>query len=84
MTTKYVTDWFFANEDTVRRWMAQHAGEYYDCGVVKTTKLAEDAALQFDLYEGEGSDYTIPECVFELALEVAEWYELDEEIGDDE
>lgn len=75
-TTRYVADWCFEeNEDTVRRWMAQNAGNYCECGEVRTTTLAEDAADEFDLYEDD--EYTIPECVFELAAEVADWYEAD-------
>jgi len=62
----------------MKRW----AREYYDDGGLVTTRLAEDAAYQLDLYEGEGGDYTIPECVYELALEVGEWYELDIEEND--
>jgi hypothetical protein len=67
----------------VRAYMERWAGDFYLCGSVITTKLAEDAAYHFDLYEGEGCDYTIPECVYELAFEVGEWYELDDE-GDDD
>lgn len=73
MTTRYVIDWCFEeNKDAVRRWMAQNAGSYYDCGEVNTTLLGEDAAGEFDLYEDE-EEYIIPECVFELAAEVADW-----------
>ena len=67
----------------VRGYMKRWAGEYYSDGGVATTRLADDAAHELDLYEGQGGDYTVPVCVYELALEVGEWYELDEETDDE-
>lgn len=50
----------------VKRWMRIHLSEYVDeCGELDCTKLAEDAAQEFDLYEGDDCD--IPEWVFEAS-----------------
>lgn len=52
----------------VKKWMHFHFYEYSydDC-----TKLAEDAANEFDLYEDD-VDYVIPEWVFELSAIASE------------
>lgn len=41
---------------------------------VNLTGLGEAACLNFDLY-GPAPDYEIPEILFEIAVEVAEWWE---------
>ena len=60
----------------VKEWMAYAAssGDYsgFHGGEVNRTKLAEDAAQEYDLYEGANAD--IPEWVFDAAHEVAEVY----------
>lgn len=53
--------------------------EYDDCGEVNCTKLAEDAAEHFDLY---GDDDEIPEELFEIATQIADYPK--EEPGIDE
>jgi len=48
-------------------WMCQHVSEYLDaCNEVDCTRLAEDAADEFDLYVGD--EATIPEELFEGAF----------------
>lgn len=47
---------------------------YDDCGEVICTKLAEDCADELNLYENE-DEGTISEDMFELAVDVANWYE---------
>lgn len=59
-------------EKKVRAWMTQHVDEYVDeCNEYDCTKLAEDAAQEFDLYE-DNDTFTIPEWVFDLAVEVTQ------------
>lgn len=53
--------------------LQHHFEDYDDYGEVNCTKLSEDIADEFDLYEGE--DGKIPERVFEAAVEAAEAYE---------
>jgi hypothetical protein len=55
-----------ADQVKVKRWMRIHESEYMDeCNELDCTRLAEDAAQEFDLYEGDNCD--IPEWVFELS-----------------
>jgi hypothetical protein len=52
----------------VKCWMRNNVRQYVDgCGEVNFTKLAEDAADEFEVYEGV--ECTIPEWVFEFAIE---------------
>lgn len=57
----------------IKRWMkrdlSHHPQEYFDCGEVNATKLAENVAQAMELYEGD--DDKIPEEVFDIAAEVA-------------
>lgn len=59
------------NKNQVLKFMRTNAEDFRDSttGEINCTALAEAAASQFNIYEGR--DYTIPEDVFELALEVA-------------
>lgn len=58
----------------VTRWMKRVIGEYIDMyDAVDCTKLAEDAADEFNLYEDD-DDATIPEWVFEIASELSTEY----------
>lgn len=69
----------YSDSEIVSRYMQDQAetrhGDFdpHNCGETNATLLAEDAAAHFDLYETDGE--TIPEEVFEIALEVAEMYE---------
>lgn len=57
-----------ADKNTVKKWMRMHLDEYTEgSGEINYTKMVEDAAMEFDLYEGE--DAEIPEWVFETATE---------------
>ncbi len=67
----------------VRLWMQDHADDYDDGISINCTRLAEDAADVFNIYEGTGSDYTIPEWLFDMAVKVEEWY-LDGDDTDDD
>jgi hypothetical protein len=58
----------------VKSWMRSNTDEHLDCGEVNLTGLAENAAHEFDVYE-EDSEATIPEWVFEMAVDVAIIYE---------
>ena len=52
-------------------WMRQNAGAYIDqCGEVDCTRLAEDAANEFDLYTDD--DGTIPVELFEGSFLIGE------------
>lgn len=52
--------------------MRLHLEEYRDkCGDINCTKLAEDACDSFNLYEDD-DDATIPEWIFDCAVDVAE------------
>lgn len=62
------------NYELARRWMANSISDYDDGIDINCTRLAEDAAYEFGIYDGDGSDYIIPEWVYELAVEVEEWY----------
>jgi hypothetical protein len=53
----------------VRDWCEERAFSG-DSGEVNATKLAEDAADEFDLYEPDGE--TIPEYLFDYTAEVAD------------
>ncbi len=57
----------------VRRYLSANTSEHVDpkTGEVNLTLLAESAAQRFDLYEDD-ADATIPEWVFDMAVEVAE------------
>jgi hypothetical protein len=61
---------------TIERWMKDHIDDYISSdGVgINCTLLAQDAANTFDIYEGTGSDYTIPEWVYDMAVKVEDWY----------
>lgn len=71
----------------IRKWMFRQLDhfrkDYLDCGEVNATVLAENAAHEFDLYE-ENADATIPEEVFDMAVEISEQFEDDNEEEDDE
>ena len=71
-------------EEEVKSWMKSNVSEYLDeVGEVNSTKLAEDAAQEFDLYEGE-EDAEIPEWVFDYAAELAFEEEEEEETEEEE
>lgn len=58
----------------IRNWMRReirhHASIYIDeFNEINATKLAEDCANEFDLYEDD--DCTIPQEVFDIAADVA-------------
>jgi hypothetical protein len=58
-------------ERDVNRWMSLNREDYIDqCGELDCTKLAEEAADMFNLYEND-DEATIPEWVFEMAAELA-------------
>ena len=61
------------NRDLVRMWMMAEVEDYDDGCEVNCTKMAEDAAYEYDLYDDD-VDFTIPEWVFELAFEVERWW----------
>ena len=57
-----------------KSFMVKNLEEYIDqCNEIDCTKLAEDAANEFNIYEDE-INYEIPEWVFDLAVEVGEKY----------
>ena len=60
----------------VRQWMQDNCADYDDGIDINCTRLAEDAAYEFDIYEDAvpGDEYPIPEWVYEPAVEVEEWY----------
>ena len=67
------------NYELACRWMMDEVPNYYDGIDINTTRLAEDAADQFDIYEcyedtAIRDGYTVPEWVYELAVEVETWY----------
>jgi hypothetical protein len=67
------------NYELVRQWMRDNAADYDDGIDINCTKLAEDAAYQFDIYECDedtvpDDTYPIPEWVYEMAVEVEAWY----------
>jgi len=67
------------NYDLVRQWMRDNASDYDDGIDINRTRMAEDAADQFDIYECDEDTairdgYTVPEWVYELAVEVEAWY----------
>jgi len=61
------------NRDLVRMWMMAEVEDYDDGIDINCTRLAEDAADEYDLYDDD-IDFTIPEWVFELAFEVERWW----------
>ena len=61
------------NRDLVRQWMKDNAADYDDGIDINCTRMAEDAADQYDIYDDD-IDFTIPEWVYELAVEVEAWY----------
>lgn len=66
-----------------KRWMRVHIEECVDsCGEIDCTKLAEDCANHFEFYDKDSSDAEIPEEIFDLAVQVSE--ETDEEDEDAE
>jgi hypothetical protein len=59
------------HRNKVRLWMRLHVEEYRDeCGEINCTKLAEDAAQEYNLYQTD-EQATIPEWVFDLAVEAS-------------
>ena len=56
-------------DDKIKRWMQRNVTPHIDnsTGEINYTSLAEEACQEFDLY---GKDYSIPEELFELALEI--------------
>jgi hypothetical protein len=72
MTMKNVDNNSPVLKSFVKSWMRSHANEYLDeCGELNTTRLAEDAAEDFELC-GDDLQATIPEWVFETATDVGE------------
>jgi hypothetical protein len=61
------------NYELARQWMIDNAADYDDGIDINTTRLAEDAAEQFDIYNDD-IDFPIPEWVYKLAVEVEAWY----------
>lgn len=57
------------NYNLVKSWMKVNYVDYIDCGEIQCTQLAEAAADNFDIYED--AEYTIPEKVYDLAVDVA-------------
>lgn len=58
------------NRTLVRDWMQTNRWQFTDlCGEINCTKMAEDAADNYNLYEDD-IDFKIPEWVFELSAEV--------------
>ena len=56
----------------VENWMRREVQEYLDeCNEINCTKLAEDAANEFNLYVNDPEEGTIEEWVFELAFQVS-------------
>jgi len=64
------------NYEQARQWMIDNAADYDDGININCTRLAEDAAYEFGIYEEAvpGDEYPIPEWVYELAVEVEAWY----------
>jgi len=64
------------NYDLVRQWMIDNCADYDDGIDIDCTRLAEDAAYEFDIYEEAvpNDEYPIPEWVYELAVKVEAWY----------
>lgn len=59
-------------EAKVSRWMIANLDRYVDnCNEIDLTRLAEDAAEEFHLYDDD-VNFSIPECVFDLAVTVVE------------
>lgn len=59
----------------VRGWMKNNCWQYVDlCNEVNCTRLAEDAAEEYNLYVDE-VDFEIPEWVFDLASDTGTKYE---------
>lgn len=58
-----------------RKWMINelkyNLSDYLDCGEIQCTKLTEDCANCFDLYDND-NDATIPDGLFEMAYKLAE------------
>jgi hypothetical protein len=55
----------------VKAWMREHTSEYVDpCGEVDMTRLAEQAADEFDM-AGDDFQATIPAWFFDMAVDVA-------------
>jgi hypothetical protein len=64
-------------EKGVRFWMRKNVADYLDeCNEYDCTRLAEDAAQKFDLYEGD-DNATIPEWIFEASFAIVQ--EIEEE-----
>lgn len=61
---------FDTDRAKVKRYMRANYQDHIDetCNVLNATALAEDAAVEFNLYEG--ARYDIPEWVFEMATEL--------------
>lgn len=58
------------NTKLIKRWMNNNVNKFLDdCNEINATALAENAAQEFDLYEGR--DYKIPNIIFDLAAQVA-------------
>jgi hypothetical protein len=70
------------SELEVREYMRTWAYLYDDgCDGLNITKLAEETAYDLEIFEEDGE--TIPDCVFELAAEVDDWYCLESDDDDD-
>jgi hypothetical protein len=67
----------------VRNWMRREVLNYLDdCNEINCTKLAEDAADEFNLYVDDPEEGTIPEWVFDMSFQVSCEVEPDERRGE--
>lgn len=67
------------NYELARQWMLDNVDDYDDGIDIDCTSMAEDAAYKFSIYEEAvpGDEYLIPEWLYDLAVEVEEWYLAD-------
>lgn len=54
--------------------------DYLYCGELNATKLAEECALEFDMFEQVGSDCNVPEELYEYAAKIADEIENDSSV----
>jgi hypothetical protein len=58
----------------MKRWMQRNVSTFVDrCNEVNCTGMAEEAAQVFETFENR-VDWTIPEWVFDMAVDVANWF----------
>ena len=60
------------NYELARQWMIDNAADYDDGIDINCTLMTEQCADALDIYDDE--EYIIPEWLYELAVEVEEWY----------